>query len=143
MSVFKRNKDQAPVKKRELVTDDAGRELSIDDAMLNQELMDQPLSFKKWTNLLAGVSKKAKIIKLTLDEKKAETVTKYSSDGTGKKVKEIEASVAMDPEVRKLERELIDAEEMVDQYTGIVKAFYQRHEMLKDLCANKRREFVD
>lgn len=150
MSRFKRTNpaeresfQEAPSKKRELVTDDPGRELSIDEDNLNQELMDQPLLFRKWTRMLSQVSKKAKAIKNKLEYQKALAVSKYASDGTGKKVREIEAAITLDAEVARLENELLDAEELVEEYTGIVKAFYQRHEMLKDLCANKRREFID
>lgn len=144
MSKFKREPGQpSPFKKREIIQDDPGRELSIDENNLNNELQDQALLFRKWTKLSAQVAKKAKAIKNHLEREKARLVVKFSSDGTGKKVREVEASISLDPEVIKLEDELVDAEELVDEYTGIVKAFYQRHEMLKDLCANKRREFID
>ena len=148
MSKFNRQpqaaKEEAPpFKKREMIATDVDQELVIDTNHLNEELMDQPLYFKKWTGLLAEVNKKCKIINLTLEEKEAELHIKYANDGTAKKVKEIESAVTSDPEIQKLKRELIDVEELVSRFEGIVKAFYQRHEMLKDLSANKRKELVD
>lgn len=128
---------------KEVIHESVDQELLIDDQRLNEELMDQPLMFRKWTRLLSEVSKKAKVIRLTLEEKEAECYAKYSADGTGKRVKEVESAVIQDTDVKRLKRELVDAETMVEEFTGIVKAFHQRYEMLKDLCANRRKELVD
>jgi len=130
-------------KRREIIHQDVDKELTIDNQNLNEELMDQPLYFKKWTTLLSEVRRKAKVLRFNLEEKEAELYVKLSNDGTGRKVKELESAVTLDPDVKTLKRELVEAEEIVDKFEGIVKAFYQRHEMLKDLCANRRRELVD
>lgn len=135
--------NESRFKTRSMVADPLEKELSIDSQRLNEEIMDQPLLYKKWSTLAAQVSKKAKLFKLNLEEKEAELYVLYSSDGTGKKVKEIESAVSLNPDIRRLKRDLIDAEELLEQYEGIIRAFYQRHEMLKDLAANARRELID
>ena len=132
-----------PKKKKDLIHNDVDMELRIDDRHLNEELMDQPLFFRKWTRLLSEVSKKAKTIKLVLEETEAALHSKLSNDGKGRKVKEIESMVALDADVKRIKRDLIEAEGLVQEFEGIVKAFYQRHEMLKDLAANKRKELID
>lgn len=149
-SRFKRNRidegrptNPSVEKKQDLILTPIDQELYIDDRILNQELIDQPLRFRKYVRELSKIQHKAKTIKLQLEQAKARAVNKFSCDGTGKKVKEIEAAVVLDLDVMRLEQELIDAEAMVDDYSGITKAFYQRHEMLKDLCANKRKELLD
>jgi hypothetical protein len=48
----------------------------------------------------------------------------------------------MDAEVQKLKTELADTEELEVEFEGIVKAFAQRVEMLKDLSANIRKEMT-
>lgn len=122
---------------------DVQDELRIDPHRLNEELMDQPLYYRKWSEMLAGVAKKAKLAKLVLEEKKAEKHIQYSQDGMSRKVKEVESAVLLDADVKKLERELIDAEELVEKFSGILRAFHQRAEALKDLNANKRKELID
>jgi hypothetical protein len=128
--------------KKEIIHEDVDMELRIDDRHLNEELMDQPLFFRKWTKLLSEVAKKARTIKLVLEETEAMLHTKLSSDGKGRKVKEMESIVALDSDVKRIKRDLIEAEGMVQEFEGIVRAFYQRHEMLKDLAANKRKELL-
>jgi len=130
-------------KKQTLVKDGVDQELTIDDHNLNAELMDQPLYFRKYSKLLSDVQRKASVTKLMLEEAEARLHVQYAKNGQGLKVKEIESLVSLDETVMKLKRELVEADGMVKEFEGIVKAFYQRHEMLKDLCANKRKELVD
>lgn len=132
----------APAKK-EIIKDGVDNELLIDDHNLNAELMNQPLYFRKYSKLLSEVQKKASITKLTLEEAESKMYADLSKNGQGLKVRELEAMVALDENIKKLKRELLDADALVQEFEGIVKAFYQRHEMLKDLCANKRKELVD
>lgn len=129
--------------KQELIHEEIDKDLFIDDQNLNGELLDQALLFKKYIYIKSEVSKKAKITRLVLDEKKAELITKFSNDGTGKKVKEIEAAVTLDADVQRLERELIDSEELLNRYEGIVRAVMQRHEALRELSTNRRKDVID
>ncbi len=130
-------------KNREMITDDVEKHISIDDSRINEELQDHALHFRKYTKILSNLQKKAKAIKLKLEEVEATVYVRLSNDGQGRKVKEIDSMIVLDPEVAKLKRDLLDAEEMVSEYEGIVKALYQRHEMLKDLCANRRKDLLD
>lgn len=129
-------------KKPELITTNLEHELMIDSEHLNDEIRDQPLLFRKWTNLLSQVQHKASMIKLHLEEREAELVTTFSGNGKGMKVKEIEAAVTLDPTIKQFRRELIEADTLVQEYEGIVRAWHQRHEMLKDLAANFRKELL-
>jgi hypothetical protein len=130
-------------KRKDIVHADVDQELYIDLNHLNEELMDQPLLFRKWTGLKAEIERKVKSIKLMLDETKSHLYLQFSNDGTGKKVKEVDAAVTLNDDVKRLERELIDAEETLTKFEGICRAFHQRGEALKDLCANRRREVID
>lgn len=140
----KHREDHAPsAKRRELLKEGIDQELSIDDMNLNRELMDQALYFRKYTKELSKVQRKAKSIKITFEQAEARLYVKLSNDGKGRKVKEIESMVLLDESLSEIREQLHDAEQLVTEYEGIVKAFYQRHEMLKDLCANARRDMVD
>lgn len=148
MNRFKRSEPKLPPQQpkenpKDLVTDKEEFDLIIDDSNLNKELMDQSLLMRKYTRLASEANKIAKIKKLMREEKESELQLKFSMDGTGKRVKEVEASISLDSEVKKLKRDEIDAEELAEKFNGMVKSVHQRHEMLKDLCANKRKDLVD
>ena len=145
MSKFKRygNDDQLTNRPRintELLSKE-DLELYIDEENLNAELMDQPLRYRKWSSLKAEVAKKAKIIKGQFERTKASKRLQFSK--TGARVKELDSMVAANEEVQELQSQLFEAEELLDQYDGILRAFWQRYEMLKDLAANKRKELLD
>lgn len=118
------------------------QELLINDVHLNEELMGQPLLMRKYTKELAGIRKKVKSISNKLDMKESAIKVVLSNDGRGRKVAEIEAMVIQDVEVQNLRIQLYDAEEMQDEYEGIVKSIAQRMEMLKDISANLRKEMT-
>jgi hypothetical protein len=141
MNRFKRQ--ETPKPQQNIIHEREERELVIDDQNLNKELMDQPLLMKKYTKILAELNKKASLVKYKLEEREAELQLQFSSDGTGKRVADIEASITLDEQVKKLKRELLDAVEQAEQFTGIVKSIAQRHDALKDLCANARKELKD
>jgi len=126
---------------KNLIHEDIDKELYIDDLALNEEIMDQPLTFRKYTKLKAEVNAKAKTIKQKLKETESMAYLEFAKEG--KKVKELESMVETDEEVIRLRYELIDAEQMVEEFEGIVRAFHQRQDSLKDLCANRRRELTD
>lgn len=117
-------------------------ELSINDLHLNEEIMGQPLLMRKYTQELSKLRKKCKSIKNQLELKEARLAVKFANDGKGKRVSEIEASIIQDDEVQKLRIELYDAEELQDEYEGIVRSIAQRMDALKDLSANIRKELL-
>lgn len=126
-----------------VIYEDADKELFIDEDELDEESANQPLTFRKWTKLKAEVNAKTKIIKQKLKQAEAEAYLFYKNDGQGNKVKDLESLVETDEEIIKLRNELIEAEKLSEEYEGIVRAFHQRHEALKDLSANKRKELSD
>ena len=145
MSKFKRygNDDKLTNKPRidKALLSKEDLELYIDEENLNAELMDQPLRYRKWSALKAEVSKKAKILKGQFERTKAAKRLEFAK--TGARVKELDSMVAVDDQVAELQTQLFEAEELLDQYDAITRAFYQRYEMLKDLAANRRKELLD
>ncbi len=118
------------------------QELRINDLHVNEELIGQPLLMRKYTRELSRLKKKVKAITNQLEMKESAIKIMLSNDGKGRKVAEIESMVISDVDVQKLRIERYDAEEMQDEYEGIVKSIAQRYEMLKELCANLRKEMV-
>lgn len=129
--------------KQNVLSDPADIELSIDTGQINHEIMDQPLLMRKWTKLKAEVSARAKSIKDQVKRTEAGVRLGIMKGEKGLKVKDIDAHVELDPQVIKVKDELIEAERLLEEYEGIVRAFYQRHESLKDLAANIRKEVID
>lgn len=132
--------NQQSVEKNGIISDSIDMELLIDIDDLNGEIMNQPLMMRKYTKLKADVHAKAKIIELKLKETEALYYIEHSKKGH--KVKDVESLVALEPEVKQLKFELIEAEKLLEVYEGIVRATAQRHDSLKDLAANIRKELI-
>lgn len=128
-------------KRKDLIVEDADKELYIDQENLNEELMDQPLALRKWIKLKAQVNKRVRVITQKLKETEAKIHLQFSERGG--RVKDVESNVELHPDVIKLRNELIDAEELSEEYEGIARAFFQRHEALKEVCANIRKELAE
>lgn len=112
-------------------------ELMIDIGNLNGELMDQALLIRKWTKAKAKASKLAKAIRGKLAYTKGSLHKQLAAKGL--RVGDIEATINTDPGVMKLNEELIEAEYEFDALDGIVRAFFQKHESLKELSYNTRK----
>lgn len=121
--------------------ENADKELYIDHEALNDELMDQPLLLRKWIRLKAQVNRNTRIIQQKLKEVEARVHLELSKEGG--RVKDVDSRVELHPEVQKLRNELIDAETLSEEYEGIARAFFQRHEALKEICANIRKELAE
>lgn len=121
--------------------DTANKELFINSEALNDELMDQPLLLRKWIRLKAQVNKKVRVVEQQLKEVEAKVHLDYSQEGG--RVKDVDSKVELHPEVIRLRNELIEAEAMAEEYEGIARAFFQRHEALKEICANIRKELAE
>jgi hypothetical protein len=79
-----------------------------------------------------------------LDIAKANAYFEAKNNATGKStVKDLENMVMLDEKVQKLENELIEAEKIHADMKSATRAFVQRHDALKDLAANVRREWRD
>jgi len=131
--------------KKELITDDIDveSELYIEDEHLNEEIMDQPLKFRKWSRLEVRASRKTDAIELKLRTAEARAYSQAKNNEKKMTVKDIESYVDLDENVQQLRVELVDARAELLDLKMIVKAFYQRHESLKDLAANFRKELID
>jgi hypothetical protein len=127
--------------KKEILKDQVEIDLSIDTENLNKEIMDQPLLFKKYSDLDAETQRAVRTAELQVARVKAEAHLKYSQKGL--KVKDVESMVDIDPVVVEVSNKLLELYETADKIRGIVKALYQRHESLKDLAANRRKELAD
>ncbi len=125
----------------ELIYEKVDQELMIDIKNLNGELMDQALLMRKWTKAKSMASKRAKAIRNKLEYTKAQIYR----DGVRKgwRVGDIQAEVTANPTVQELTNELTEAEYELEQLEGIVRAFYQKHDALKDLSANVRKGVED
>jgi hypothetical protein len=113
----------------------------IDIKNLNGELMDQSLLMRKWTKAKAMASRTAKIIRNKLEYTKAQIYREGVKKGY--RVGDIQAEVTAHPSVQQLTVELAEAEFEFDQLDGIVRAFVQKHDALKDLSANVRKGMED
>lgn len=129
-------------KSREQVKDSVSMDLAIDEQKLNQEIMDQPLLYKKYSELDAGAQKALRSAELYLSQVEAASHIKYSKSETKLKVKDVDALVSIDPVVLEAKNKVIELQEQADKIRGALKACYQRHDALKDLAANKRKEFI-
>jgi len=129
-------------RKRSLITDEIDLELVVDWENLNEELMNQPLLMRKWTKLKSEVTAKAKAIKE--HQKRLEASVRFELAGDQKlKVKDLDARVLLDEQVIEAQEETIEAERLQEEYEGIVRSFWQRHDTLKELSANRRKEVID
>lgn len=124
-----------------LITTSIDKELWIDQEDLNNELGDSPLRLRKYTKLKADVHRKLKAIARKLEMARAEAHESYSKEGG--RVKDVEHKVETDPAVMKIKEEHDEAEVLFEEYTGIVRAFFARHESIKEICANIRKEMGD
>lgn len=130
-------------KTRKLISERVDLELSIEDENINAELMDQPLLYRKYSRMEAEAAAAVKAIQLKLKNTRANIHLEHSKGGAKLKVKDLESIVDTNEEVIKIENELIEAEEMHSNLKGILVAFRQRHEALKEVSTNLRNEFKD
>ena len=112
-------------------------ELMIDINNLQGELMDQALLVRKWTKAKAMASKRAKAIRGQLAYAKGSLHKQLTAKGM--RVGDIEAAKDTDPTIMKLSEELVEAEFEFEALDGVVRAFYQKHESLKELSYNSRK----
>lgn len=129
--------------KREAVTDRVTLDLAIDETNLNKEIMDQPLLYKKYSDLDAEAQSAVRLAELQLDQVKARAHLKYSNEGMKRKVAEVDAMVSVDAAVLEAKGNVIRLQEQADKIRGALKAAWQRHESLRELSTNKRKELSD
>lgn len=135
------------VKSKDLILEDVEQELYIEDEHINEELMDQPLKFRKWSKIEVQCERQVKTLKLALENAEAKAYSQVKEDyyqaGEKPTVKDLDAGVRLDEEVQRIKQELLEAESQLSDVKLIVRAFYQRHEVLKDIAANLRKDLID
>jgi len=120
------------------IDSDLVKDLKIDKDNINEELMNQPLLYRKWSKILAEANRNVRIFEVELLRVKARAHAKYSQ--IGKKVKEVESLVMLDDDVVEVYDELVEAEELAENLKGIVVSFRQRHDSLREVSMNLRKE---
>lgn len=133
------------MKGKKVIYDDVDMELYIDEDDLNKEITDQPLKFRKWSELANEAEKAVKAIQNELDlvcaEVRLEIIEDYELKGAKRPTTDdLRALVMVSEKVIEIKRELMEAENTSENLKSVVRAFYQRHEMLKDLSANIRKD---
>jgi hypothetical protein len=123
------------------IYDSVDTELMIDPKNLQGELMDQSLLMRKWTRAKAMANKTAKILRTRQAIHKGNLHKQFAKQGL--RVGDIEAAINTDPQFTRITEELIEAEFEFEMLEGVVRAFYQKHESLKDLSANARKGVED
>lgn len=128
-------------KKRDLIVDEIDQELDIDPEDLNEELAHQPLLMRKYTRLASEVISKLRAVEDNLKYVEGKAYLKYKKEGGT--IKEVEARVDTDDEVKQARQEVQETQALHKEYEGIVRSIMQRHDALKEICANIRKEMVD
>lgn len=136
-------RNQKTIKNNELIMGDVEQELYIEEECINEELMDQPLKFRKWSKMEVRCERKVKTLRLALENAEAKAYHEARKSQKKHTIKDLENAVKMDERVQELKEELIEAEGELSDIKMIVKSFYQRHEVLKDIAANLRKELLD
>lgn len=143
---FKNSKNQEkekPARNQEIIVDKVDQELFIDILNINDELMNQPLLFRKYARLEAECNKVVRTLEVELERVKAKAHLDLLKSGAKLKVADAEATVLLDENVKVVQDKLIEAREVQEGMKGALLAFRQRHDALKDLSANLRKEYGD
>lgn len=108
-------------------------ELQIDEANLEGELLQQPLKMAKISELTIAAYQRMSLKELELKEKEAELAKQFREINRDNKVTEsmVKEFLQTHEELRRLRRELIDAEIEYKLYDSIRYAFVQRAAMLE------------
>lgn len=136
-------KGSTKVNDGELITETVDRELFIDADNLNEELMDQPLLYRKYGKLKSKANRNAKAIKNKLEAIMAAARLEFKRTNPKATVADIDALISLDPTVQTTQTELLDAEELHEDMENILYSLRQRHENIKEICANIRKEMAD
>jgi hypothetical protein len=134
------NKAQKP---EGIIHESIDRELYIDINNINDELMDQPLLYRKYTQLKSNSFRNLSALKNKLEQIEATARLEFKKTHNKSTVAELDAMIALDPSVRDVQDQYLNAQEDFDNLEGIVYALRQRHEAIKELAANLRKEMAD
>lgn len=127
----------------ELTKDSVEVELYIDVANLNDELLDQPLLYRKYSKLKSEAYRQMNAFKDKLEFLKSSARLEFKKSQVKSTVADVDAMIVTDPRVQEVLLQYREAEENFEALEGVVYALRQRHEALKELCANIRKEMAD
>lgn len=127
----------------DLTKDTVEVELFIDVANLNDELLDQPLLYRKYSKLKSESYRQMNAFKDKLEFLKSTARLEFKKSQVKTTVADVDAMITVDPRVQEVLLQYREAEENFEALEGIVYALRQRHEALKELCANIRKEMAD
>lgn len=116
-------------------------ERPIDETSLNDESSYQHVVCAKWANLYSKSIRKASAAKNKFKQVEAEVRLELRDKKLRRDI--MDAMVESNPKVLEAAAEYEEAEALKEEYKNIVKAAFQRGEMIKEMNANRRRELVD
>lgn len=117
--------------------------LQIDENNINKELMDQPLLFREYGKMEIEAGDAVRTLEVQLSRVKATVHLSIMKNAEKFKVKDIENMVEVHKDVVKVQNELLKALKMHEDMRNLIMALRQRHEVLKDISANLRKELGD
>lgn len=117
--------------------------LRIDENNINKELMDQPLLFREYGKMEIEAGDAVRTLEVELVRVKARVHLDIMKNAPKLKVKDIENMVEVHEKVVKVQNELLEAQKMHDDMRNLIMSLRQRHEVLKDISANLRKELED
>ena len=129
-----------PIGRKKIIKDQVELDLSIDQDDLTDEIMNQPLLFKKYSDLDSECQRALNDCLNYLKLVEAEIHLKVSNDNPKMKVRDLEALVITNDKVQEIKAKLVELEEQASKIRGVLRAAQQRHDMLKELSYNKRKE---
>jgi hypothetical protein len=117
--------------------------LQIDENNINKELMDQPLLFREYGKMEIEAGDAVRTLEVQLNRVKAKVHLDIMKNAAKFKVKDIENMVEIHADVVKVQDELLEAQSVHEDMRNLIMALRQRHEVLKDISANLRKELGD
>jgi len=123
---------------------DVEEELKIDPNDIDQEFQDQSGKFAWWATLASLAEYNYLRKRQARKEKEADQYVQLRrlAEATGKRVteKQLEAQLTLDPEVKALVLQELEAQKQFSILSAITQAFRQRKDMLVSLGSNLRAE---
>lgn len=117
------------------------KDLEINTNKINEELKKQAKLFYAYCKEKIDLKTKIKYEKLDLQL--LESFKLKTIDTSKLRAKEIEALLNQDDEIIKKKESIIDLESDLEDFENIIKSLVQKHECLKEISMNQRREIID
>lgn len=116
-------------------------DLQIDVKNINNELKRQAQLFYQYLKKKTDMKTEIKYQKMDLSLLEADYL---KTKNTAKlKVKEIEALLMENDEILNKRERIIELEDMLEDFENVVKAMAQKHDCIKEISMNLRREIIE